>query len=272
MPTTPHRPRKRFGQHFLHEKRVIERIVAAVAPQMDDRIVEIGPGLGALTEPLLDLCETLHVVELDRELANRLSATHWARQGRLHVHRGDALRFDFRALADSSTGLRIVGNLPYNISTPLVFHLLDQLDVIRDIHVMLQKEVVDRVVASPGDHAYGRLGIMVQCRCTVEPLFEVGPGAFRPSPQVNSAVIRLEPRQTPAASLLDEKVFEDVVRQAFSQRRKAIRNPLKAYLTTADIQRAGVDPSARPETLGLAEYAALANAITRRETEVKGKR
>ncbi len=258
-----HRPRKRFGQHFLHEKSVIERIVAAVAPRMGDPIVEIGPGLGALTEPLLNLCGTLHVVELDRELAAELSVSHWARQGRLRVHQGDALRFDFLALAESLGELRVVGNLPYNISTPLLFHLLKQLDAIRDIHVMLQKEVVDRLAASPGNPAYGRLGIMVQYHCAVEPLFVVGPGAFRPPPRVSSAVVRLEPRETPVAPVMDEKVFQDIVRRAFSQRRKAIRNPLKGLLTTTELERAGVDPQARAETLDIAQYAALANTLSR---------
>jgi 16S rRNA (adenine1518-N6/adenine1519-N6)-dimethyltransferase len=261
-----HRPRKRFGQHFLHDGRVIERLLDAIAPRPDDRLVEIGPGLGALTGPLLERCGRLDVVELDRELAGRLSQSDWARQGRLLVHLGDALRFDFRALAGHTGRLRVVGNLPYNISTPLIFHLLTQLDTIRDIHVMLQKEVVERLAAQPGDEAYGRLGVMVQYRCRVEPLFTVGPRAFSPLPRVDSAVVRLLPLSAPPVSIQDDQVFEDIVRRAFGQRRKTIRNPLKALLTAHEIERAGVDPGARPETLGLGHFAALANAVVARRT------
>ena len=258
-----HRPRKRFGQHFLHDPDVIGRIVTAIAPQPSDYILEIGPGLGALTRPLLDRCQKLDVVELDRDLAAALRKTDWTREGRLTVHENDALRFDYAALADSNSRLRIVGNLPYNISTPLLFHLLDQADAIRDIHVMLQKEVVERLAAKPGNASYGRLSIMVQYRCVVEKLFVIGPGAFRPPPKVESAVVKLSPRKQPAVRIDDEKIFEQVVRRAFAQRRKTLRNALKEFLDAAEIRAAGIDPGARPGVLGLEDYSALSNAVAR---------
>lgn len=226
--------------------------------------MEIGPGLGALTGPLLERCGRLDVVELDRDLAAKLAESGWARQGRLLVHLGDALRFDFHGLAGNQGRLRVVGNLPYNISTPLIFHLLTQLDAIRDIHVMLQREVVERLAARPGGAAYGRLGVMVQYRCQVESLFTVGPGAFTPPPRVDSAVVRLIPLSAPPVCVQDHRVFEDIVRLAFGQRRKTIRNPLKGLLTAHEIAQAGVDPGARPETLDLGHFAALANAIVAR--------
>ncbi len=259
-----HRPRKRFGQHFLHDPDVIDRIITAIAPRPSDHILEIGPGLGALTRPLLERCQKLDVVELDRDLAAALRKTDWAREGRLTVHENDALRFDYAALADSNSRLRIVGNLPYNISTPLLFHLLDQADAIRDIHVMLQKEVVERLAAKPGNASYGRLSIMVQYRCIVEKLFVVGPGAFRPPPKVESAVVKLSPREQPAVWVKDSAMFEQVVRRAFAQRRKTLRNSLKGFLDTAEIRAAGVDPSARPSVLDLRGYAALSNAVARK--------
>lgn len=256
-----HRPRKRFGQHFLHDADVIRLIVAAIAPQAGDRILEVGPGLGALTGPLLERCETMDAVELDRDLVATLETKDWVRDGRLRVHRGDALRFDYAALAGPGEKLRIVGNLPYNISTPLLFHLLAQAQAIQDIHVMLQKEVVDRLAAKPGVQAYGRLSVMVQYRCRVEMLLLVGPTSFRPPPKVESAVVRLIPRSTPAVHVTNEMVFEQVVRRAFVQRRKTLRNALGELLARADIEAAGVDPGARAGVLGLEEFAALSNAV-----------
>lgn len=259
-----HRPRKRFGQHFLHEQGVIRRIVEAIDPRPGERLVEIGPGLGALTAALLARCGSLDVVELDRDLAARLAHCEWAREGRLRVYPADALRFDFAALAGPGERLRVVGNLPYNVSTPLLFHLLAQIDALRDIHVMLQKEVVDRLAASPGDKAYGRLSVMVQYRCVVQKLFNVGPGAFSPPPKVESAVVRLVPTPSPAVEITNVSAFEDTVRRAFSHRRKTLRNTLKGLLEPADIEATGIDPTARPGTLDLAQFAALSNAVAAR--------
>lgn len=257
--TFHHRARKRFGQNFLHDPGVIQRIVAAIDPRPGQRLVEIGPGQGALTVPLLDAAGSLDVVELDRDLIaplHRLAAGH----GELRNHHADALKFDFRALArEGNKPLRVVGNLPYNISTPLLFHLIDQADMIQDMHFMLQKEVVDRMAAPPGGGEYGRLSIMVQFHCEVTRLFTVGPGAFRPAPKVDSAVVRLVPRREPLVKVDDYAVFASLVNRAFSQRRKTLRNTLKGVLTAEEIQSLAIDPGLRPEQLGLAEFAALSN-------------
>ena len=267
----PHRPRKRFGQHFLHDREVIRRIVAAIDPRPGDRILEVGPGLGALTGPLLERCATMDAVELDRDLAARLEAMDWVRNGRLRLHRGDAQRFDYTALVDSGEKLRIVGNLPYNISTPLLFHLLTQARAIQDIHVMLQNEVVERLAAKPNARAYGRLSVMVQYRCHVEMLLRVGPSAFRPPPRVESAVVRLVPRDAPRVHVRNEEVFEEVVRRAFSHRRKTLRNALRELLTATHIEAVGVDPGARAGVLSLEAFAALSNAVasTRAQAEAR---
>ncbi len=259
--THNHRPRKRFGQHFLHDTRVIQLIVAAIAPQPGERIVEIGPGLGALTGPLLQRCGSMDAVELDRDLAARLEATGWVRDGRLRLHRADAQGFDYTALAGPGGKLRIVGNLPYNISTPLLFHLLAHARAIQDIHIMLQKEVVDRLAAAPSAQAYGRLSVMVQYRCRVETLLQIGPEAFRPPPKVRSAVVRLIPRDVPAVAVTNEKVFEEIVRRAFAQRRKTLRNALRGLLEPAEMEGLGVDPGARAGVLSWREFAALSNAV-----------
>jgi 16S rRNA (adenine1518-N6/adenine1519-N6)-dimethyltransferase len=252
-----HRPRKRFGQNFLHDPVVIARIIAAIQPVEDDPIVEIGPGRGAVTLPLLEKIGRLTVVELDRDLVKPLQSL-CAGAGELTIHNSDALRFDFCALHDDRL-LRIVGNLPYNISTPLLFHLLDQHRCIRDMHFMLQKEVVARMAAAPGSGQYGRLSVMLQYRCRVIPLFEIAADAFRPPPRVQSAFVRLEPRSQPMVTVNDEQVFEELVRQAFAQRRKTLRNALRGMLTVGDIKALGIDPSARAETLPLASFATLAN-------------
>ena len=254
-----HRPRKRFGQHFLHDPGVIARIVAAIAPKPGERLVEIGPGLGALTTALLPAVGHLDVVELDRDLPEPLAAR-CAGLGELRIHAADALEFDFRTLAPEAGGLRVVGNLPYNISTPLLFHLLDQADCIRDMHFMLQKEVVDRLAADPGTKTYGRLSVMTQFRCAVIPLFDVGPGAFNPPPKVWSAVVRLVPYRGPPVTLNHPERLEDVVRRAFAQRRKTLRNALKGLLDAEAIAAADVDPKARAEVLDLAAFARLADA------------
>jgi 16S rRNA (adenine1518-N6/adenine1519-N6)-dimethyltransferase len=258
-----HRPRKRFGQHFLRDRAVLERIVAAIRPVAGERLVEIGPGLGALTVPLLEAAGALDVVELDRDLLEPLRAR-CAGRGLLRIHHADALAFDFAALRGDGPRLRVVGNLPYNISTPLLFHLLAQAGHLRDLHFMLQKDVVDRMAAGPGEDAYGRLSVMLQYRCQVQPLFAVGPEAFRPPPKVWSAVVRLVPRETFAVVVRDEGRFAEIVRRAFSQRRKTLRNSLRDVLDAAHIEAAGIDPGARPETLGLDAFAAL-SAVEERE-------
>jgi 16S rRNA (adenine1518-N6/adenine1519-N6)-dimethyltransferase len=258
-----HRPRKRFGQHFLRDRAVLERIVAAIRPVAGERLVEIGPGLGALTVPLLEAAGALDVVELDRDLLEPLRAR-CAGRGLLRIHHADALAFDFAALRGDGPRLRVVGNLPYNISTPLLFHLLAQAEHLRDLHFMLQKDVVDRMAAGLGEDAYGRLSVMLQYRCQVQPLFAVGPEAFRPPPKVWSAVVRLVPRETFAVVVRDEARFAEIVRRAFSQRRKTLRNSLRDVLDAAHIEAAGIDPGARPETLGLDAFAAL-SAVEERE-------
>ncbi|HQU16579.1 MAG: 16S rRNA (adenine(1518)-N(6)/adenine(1519)-N(6))-dimethyltransferase [Chromatiales bacterium 21-64-14] len=252
-------PRKRFGQHFLHDPAVIRRIVDAVDPRPGDCLVEIGPGRGALTLPILHAAGRLHAVEIDRDVALHLAA-HAGDHGELVLHQADALRFDFAALEPGSGPLRIVGNLPYNISTPLLFHLLSITVPVRDLHLMLQREVVERMAAAPGEHAYGRLSVMTQYRCRVERLFTIGPGAFRPAPKVDSAFVRLVPFPTPPVVVRDEAHLRALVTQAFSQRRKTLRNALHGLLSAEQIRALGVDPGTRPERLGLAEFARLSNA------------
>lgn len=258
-----HRPRKRFGQNFLHDPGTIGKIIAAIRPRAGDALVEIGPGQGAITLPLLEAAGRLTAIELDRDLIQPLQ-NRARTAGTLDVINTDALRFDFCTLAADS-GLRIVGNLPYNISTPLLFHLLEQSRCIRDMHFMLQKEVVERMAAAPGSGTYGRLSVMLQYRCRVTPLFTIGPGAFNPPPKVDSAFVRLEPFAQPPVTVLDTGVFEDVVRAAFAQRRKTLRNTLRNLLDAEEIRLAGVDPSARAESLDLNAFAALANRAARRD-------
>ncbi|VAW77948.1 SSU rRNA (adenine(1518)-N(6)/adenine(1519)-N(6))-dimethyltransferase [hydrothermal vent metagenome] len=255
-----HRARKRFGQNFLHDSGVIQRIVQAVSPQAGQRIVEIGPGQGAITLPLLKVCGKLEVVELDRDLIQPL-ADKAAGHGELVIYQHDVLKFDFAALAGKDH-LRVVGNLPYNISTPLMFHLLSQSAVIQDMHFMLQKEVVDRMSATPGNSDYGRLSVMIQYHCKVDPLFRVKSGAFTPAPKVESAIVRLTPWQQPPAQLDSLADLSILVREAFSQRRKTLRNTLKKLLSAERIEAAGADPRARPETIALEQYIALSNQLT----------
>lgn len=260
-----HKARKRFGQNFLHDAGVIQRIVQSVSPQPGQRIVEIGPGQGAITLPLLEACGKLEVVELDRDLIKPLAGKA-AGIGELVIHQQDVLKFDFRALAGDER-LRVVGNLPYNISTPLLFHLIDQAPVIQDMHFMLQKEVVDRMAATPGNSDYGRLSVMIQYHCKVDPLFRVKPGAFNPAPKVESAVVRLTPWPQPPARLDDLASLSLLVRTAFSQRRKTLRNTLKKLLPVEQIEAADVDPGARPETISLEQYIRLANRLTQIEIQ-----
>jgi len=252
-----HRPRKRFGQNFLQDTSVVARIVATIAPRKGERLVEIGPGEGALTGPLLEAAGTLTAVELDRDLVARLRVRFPPGSG-LKLIEGDALTFDFRTLA-SDGPLRLVGNLPYNISTPLLFHLFDQHAAIADMHFMLQKEVVDRLAATPGSKTYGRLSVMAQYACVVTPLLAVPPGAFRPPPKVDSTVVRLVPHATPPVEVNDPACLRTLVTAAFAQRRKTLRNTLRELLEADAMRAAGIDPGRRAETLSLAEFALLAN-------------
>ena len=245
MPSSSHRPRKRFGQHFLHDPGVVRKIVEAIAPAADDVIVEIGPGQGVLTFPLAERVKRLEAIEIDRDLAAALPGD------RIKVHVADALEFDFGVFP---RGVRIVGNLPYNISTPLLFHLSRFADRMRDLHFMLQLEVVERMVAKPSTPEYGRLSVMLQTRFRMEKLFRVGPGAFKPPPKVDSAVVRLVPLGSPLGC--DEKIFEQVVREAFSARRKTLRNALS--LEEQDYVALGIDPKLRPENLSPQDYVRIA--------------
>jgi 16S rRNA (adenine1518-N6/adenine1519-N6)-dimethyltransferase len=252
----PHKPRKRFGQHFLHDPQVIQTIVECIAPRPGDTMIEIGAGMGAITLPLLKQVGTLAVVELDRDLIPRLESS-CKNAGVLKLHNEDALKFNFRALAPHRGGLRVVGNLPYNISTPLIFHLLKSADVIADMHFLMQKEVVDRIIAPAGSRDYGRLSVMIQYRCHSERMFHVERGAFHPSPQVDSALVRLIPYQTLPYPVRDEPRFALIVNHAFSQRRKTLRNALDGLLTLEDIRAAGIDSSVRGETLTVEEFVRL---------------
>ena len=255
--------RKRFGQHFLHERGVIERIVRLLDPAADDRLVEIGPGEGALTRPLLERVNALSVIEIDRELAAGWRETA-AGDPRLNVIEADALSVDYAALAARRGGaLRLVGNLPYNISSPLLFALLGGDAPIVDMHFMLQKEVVDRMVAAPGSRDYGRLSVTLAARARAEHLFDVGPGAFRPPPKVMSAVVRITPR-SPDFAIDDPARFDRVVTAAFGQRRKTLRNALRGELDAETIAACGIDPAERAERLSAADFAALARAAAER--------
>jgi 16S rRNA (adenine1518-N6/adenine1519-N6)-dimethyltransferase len=253
--------RKRFGQHFLHDRNVIRRIVDAVSPLPGERIVEIGPGRGALTWDLLQRAQSLDVIEIDRDLAQSLAQDPRAGAG-LHVHVENALEADFNRLRGSGAALRIVGNLPYNISTPLLFRLLTQRAAIADMHFMLQKEVVDRMTAEPGNKTYGRLTVMLAAVAQVERLFDVGPGAFQPRPKVWSAIVRLRPTLEPRFAMGADGVLKTLVTAAFSHRRKTLRNGLKGFLTPEEIAACSIDPQSRPETLAPAQFGLLAAHYT----------
>lgn len=263
IPARPRsRARKRFGQHFLHDPAVIERIVAAVDLKPGDAAVEIGPGRGALTAQLLGAAGQLDAIEIDRDLAADLSARFGTRPGWV-LHTGDALDMDFRALSSlRGRRLRIIGNLPYNISTPLLFHLLESPDAILDMHFMLQMEVVDRIVAAPGSEHYGRLGVMLAPWVRATRLFQVGRGAFQPPPRVDSAVVRMTVVTTPP-DWARSPCLASVVAAAFGQRRKTLRNSLRSVLPATAIEAAGIDPGARAETLSPAQFGALALAAER---------
>ena len=254
--------KKNLGQNFLHDRGVIERIVLAIDPRPGDRIVEIGPGQGALTFPLLRRHGELTAIEFDRDLLQPLAAAAQA-HGALSLLNANVLDVDFSALAAGGMPgeglLRLVGNLPYNLSSPILFHALDHAAAIRDMHFMLQKEVVERMAAGPGSKVYGRLSVMLQAYCRVTPLFKVPPGAFRPAPKVDSAVVRLQPLQPEAVVVADRAHFAHVVRAAFGQRRKTLRNALSGVVDATAIEAAGVRPDARAEQLSVADFASLAN-------------
>jgi 16S rRNA (adenine1518-N6/adenine1519-N6)-dimethyltransferase len=258
--------KKHLGQNFLHERGVIDKIVLAVDPRPGDRIVEIGPGQGALSFPLLRRHGELTAVEFDRDLHAPLQSA--AREhGRLTLIEGDVLGVDFTALAaaqgDANGQVRLVGNLPYNLSSPILFHALDHAGVVRDMHFMLQKEVVERMASGPGSKVYGRLSVMLQAYCAVTPLFTVPPGAFRPAPKVDSAVVRLVPRQAGRIDVLDRRVFANVVRAAFGQRRKTLRNALNGVADSEQIEAAGLRPDARAEQVEVGGFVQLANLLAR---------
>ncbi|MBF8177542.1 16S rRNA (adenine(1518)-N(6)/adenine(1519)-N(6))-dimethyltransferase RsmA [Herminiimonas contaminans] len=253
-----HIPRKRFGQNFLTDDTVLYNIIRVIDPQPKDTMVEIGPGLAAMTRLLLEGVEQMHVVELDRDLVERLKKNFDSK--RLIIHSADALQFDFSCIpVPAGSKLRVVGNLPYNISSPLLFHLAEMAPHVQDQHFMLQKEVVERMVAEPGSKTYGRLSVMLQWRYHMELMFVVPPTAFDPPPRVDSAIVRMIPLPNPLPC--DQAKLEQVVLKAFSQRRKVIRNCLSGMFTESDLLEASVDPQARPEIIPLEQYVALANRL-----------
>lgn len=255
-----HVARKRFGQHFLHDKQIIQRIVDCINPTPTEHLVEIGPGQGALTVPILKLVGQLDVIEIDWDLIPALK-TRCLGKGALIAHQADALLFDFTTVLQDNELIRVVGNLPYNISTPLIFHLLEFASHIQDMHFMLQKEVVDRLAAPPGSGDYGRLSIMVQYHCRVTSLFHVPPEAFYPPPQVESSVVRLVPHGELPERALNYEHFANLVKVAFSHRRKTLRNCLKTLMTDADWSKIAIDPQLRPEQLKVGDFVGISNSL-----------
>lgn len=254
---TTHRPRKRFGQHFLTAPDVIADIVAAVGATSSDTLVEIGPGLGAITVPLAATGATLHAIEFDRDLVGPLRQR-FAGDDNVSIHEGDALRFDFAALGDD---LRIVSNLPYNISTPVLFRLIEYKKHIRDLYLMLQKEVVNRMAASPGSKSYGRLSIMLGCQMQVQALFDVPPEAFSPPPKVISSVVALRPLPETEFDIADNNALSELVAKAFSKRRKTVRNALQGMVSAVQLDKAEIDPAIRPEQISIEHWVRLANIV-----------
>ncbi len=254
-----HKPRKRFGQNFLHDQQVIDRIISCIAPKADDLLVEIGPGQAALTRPLLASGAELHLIEIDRDLVARLQKQ-FADDSNITIHACDALKANLPEITGGRP-FRLIGNLPYNISTPLIFHILQWHEQVVDMHFMLQKEVVDRMAAAPGSRTYGRLSVMTQFRCNITPLFDVLPESFTPVPRVCSSIVRLQPVKEPPADPGSCRNLERVVAAAFSQRRKTLRNSLRDHLSADQIQAAGVDPGQRAEQLSLSQFAALARSL-----------
>jgi len=261
-----HKARKRFGQNFLQDQGIIRQIIRSIAPHTTDHMVEIGPGLGALTEEILDEAGALDAIELDRDLPPILRTKFFRFGDKFRIFEADAMKFDFKSLRkEDDRLLRIVGNLPYNISTQLIFHLLSHHGDILDMHFMLQKEVVDRLAAQPGDNHYGRLGIMAQYYCKVEPLFIVPPEAFDPVPKVDSAIVRLIPHQTLPLVAKDLKQLERVVKTSFTMRRKTLRNNLKEIISADTLTTLNIDPSLRPERLTLKEFITIADWLTEQQ-------
>jgi 16S rRNA (adenine1518-N6/adenine1519-N6)-dimethyltransferase len=254
-----HEAKKRFGQNFLVDQNIIADIIRAIRPEPDDNMVEIGPGLGALTRPLLKLLNKLHVVEIDRDIIARLKTDY--PQDKIVIHEGDALKFDFGML---DAALRIVGNLPYNISSPLLFHFSDYAARITDMHFMLQNEVVERMVAEPSTPEYGRLSVMLQYRFYMEKLIDVPPQSFRPAPKVDSAIVRMIPIPADKITVQDEALFAKVVLTAFGQRRKTLRNTLKSHMAESDFASLGIDPQLRAENLGVVEFASITKLLSGR--------
>jgi 16S rRNA (adenine1518-N6/adenine1519-N6)-dimethyltransferase len=245
-----HIAKKRFGQNFLHDQNIVQKIIAVIAPKKGEHVVEIGPGLGALTRQLLPILTSMDVIEIDRDVIPKLQNT-CAGLGQLNIHQADVLKFDFKKLGVT---LRVVGNLPYNISTPLIFHLLDQIEYISDMHFMLQKEVADRLAAQPGTKIYGRLSVMVQYFCQVTKLFVVPPGAFYPVPKVYSAFVRLTPHKKISVPVKDIATLENIVKLAFNQRRKTIQNSLKTLISGEELINLNINPKLRPEQLSVEDY------------------
>lgn len=264
-----HKPRKRFGQNFLKDPRSIHNIITAIAPQTTDRVVEIGPGLGALTKPLLEHTQHLDVIEIDRDLAQQLKTRF--QHSSLTIYTEDALYFDFNKFATENPNIkkfRIVGNLPYNISTPLMFHLLKFSSLIEDIHFMLQKEVADRLAATPNQKNYGRLSVMTQYACAIQTLFTVESNAFYPVPKVQSAFVRLKPYPAPPFVASNVKLLQEITKAAFNQRRKTIANALKLFLKPSDFSALVIDPSARPDSLSVANFVHISNFIDHHLTHI----
>lgn len=259
-----HKARKRFGQNFLTDDSVIEGIVRAIAPKEGDNLLEIGPGLGAITEPVAELTDLLKVVELDKDLAERLT-THPFIGKKLKIYQADALQFDFNEIMDPEQKMKVFGNLPYNISTPLLFHLYEFLDGIENMHFMLQKEVVNRMCAAPNSKAYGRLSIMTQYYCKTIPVIEVPPNAFVPPPKVDSAVIRLIPKDKELRTRANPKTLNRVCLEAFNQRRKTLRNSLSNLVTVEELEQLNIDPSLRAENLSLDQFIAVANYVDNKD-------
>lgn len=254
-----HQHKKRFGQNFLNNGRVIQQIVSAIHPKADQHLIEIGPGEAALTEPLLENVQKLDIIEIDNDLIRPLTEK-FGHFPAFNLHHTDALTFDYATLVAPGETVRVVGNLPYNISSPLLFLLLDYAEQIEDMHFMLQKEVVERITATPGNKTYGRLSVMLQYFCHTEYLFTVSPDNFTPPPKVDSAIVRLVPYRTKPYTVEDESLFADIVKQAFSQKRKTLRNNLKGWLTAEQIEACGIEPSIRAEQMPVADFVTLTNA------------
>ena len=266
---TQHRAKKRFGQNFLSDPGIIQRIIQSINPKPGQRLIEIGPGLGALTCPILKIVGEMDVIELDRDIVPKLQLNcglDYSTEKKLRIHNIDVLNFDFNSLT-ADQHLRLVGNLPYNISTPLLFHIFNHAHNIEDMHFMLQKEVVDRMAATPGSKRYGRLSIMTQYHCEVEPLFDVAPGSFNPPPKVKSSIVRLIPHAKKPVTVTDYLQFAHIVNQAFSLRRKTMRNALKTIISEQGLNDCDIDPTKRPETISLKEFATISDYISEHPEE-----